>query len=179
VSDHGFDNAELVTRRLSLRRPAPEDVDAIFTIHSDPRASAYNPSDGLATRSEAEELFKRWDDHWQRFGFGYAVAHERASAARVGFCGVKFMELAGREVLNLFYRFAPAAWGRGLASEAASAIVHWATTHIADFPVIARVRPENVASQRVAINSGLVRAEHLDGPGYDGPDWVYVSSWHD
>ena len=65
VSDHGFDNEELLTARLSLRRPMPADIDVIFAINSDPRACVHNPSDVLASREEAEGLLERWNEHWQ------------------------------------------------------------------------------------------------------------------
>lgn len=174
---HEFDNEELLTKRLSLRRPTPAHVDAIHAIHSDPRTCVYNPSDALASRGEAADLFGRWDDHWQRFGFGYWVVRHRDSDVRLGFCGIKFMQLKGRKILNLFYRFDPSSWGYGIASEAACAVVDWATAHLPDYPVIARVHPENLASQRVAARAGLVRAEHLDGPGYDGRDWIFAANW--
>jgi RimJ/RimL family protein N-acetyltransferase len=165
---------ELLTTRLVLRRPARRDVGAIFTVHSDPRACLHNPSDALASREEAEQLFDRWDGHWRRFGFGYWVIRWRAAAAPVGFCGVKVMRFADQQVLNLFYRLDPAVWGRGVAGEAAAAAVTSAARQHPEYPLIARVRPRNVASQRVAIRAGLIRAEHLDQPGEDGLDWIYV-----
>ena len=85
------------------------------------------------------------------------------------------MELHGEPVLNLFYRFAPSAWGRGFAGEAAGAVTAWAATHVADLALIARVRPADTASQRVAERAGLSRAPHLDTEGYDGFDWIYVA----
>jgi RimJ/RimL family protein N-acetyltransferase len=57
----------------------------------------------------------------------------------------------------LFYRFDPAAWGNGLAIEAASAVIAWAAQNIPGRALIARIRPQNVASQRVAIHAGLAR----------------------
>ncbi|MBE1593825.1 GNAT family N-acetyltransferase [Nonomuraea angiospora] len=45
-----------------------------------------------------------------------------------------------------------------------------------DLPIIARARPANVASQRVAMRAGLVRAEHRDTCGEDGLDWVFVTN---
>jgi [ribosomal protein S5]-alanine N-acetyltransferase len=173
----GFE--KLLTRRLSLRRPEPGDVDAILGIHRDPRACAHNRSDALTTRADAEDLFRRWDEHWQSFGFGYWVVRRQESPSLVGFCGVKFMLLRDRRILNLFYRLAPASWGDGVGSEAAAAVVTWATTRQPDHPVIARVRPENVASQRVAVRAGLVRARHLDCQGFDGFDWIYAANWAD
>ncbi|APU15053.1 MULTISPECIES: GNAT family N-acetyltransferase [Actinoalloteichus] len=165
------------TRRLSLRRPVRHDVDAILAVHRDPRTCAHNPSDRLHTAAEAEQLFHRWDTQWDRFGIGYLVLREHDSDTALGFCGVKSMLLKDRAILNLFYRLAPTAWGRGLASEAARAVVDWATRRMPEPPIVARVRPANIASQHVARHAGLSRAAHLDGPGPDGLDWIYVSAW--
>ncbi|MEU4582604.1 GNAT family N-acetyltransferase [Kitasatospora aureofaciens] len=170
------EHEELTTRRLSLSRPTEGDIDALLAVHRDPAACRHNPSDALDTRSEAEDRYGRWDALWQARGFGYWTVRSRGAVPVLGFCGVKPMELAGRPVLNLFYRFAPAAWGRGFAGEAATAVVSWSAAHVPELPLIARIRPDNLPSQRVALRAGLQRAEHLDGPGYDGFDWIYVSA---
>jgi [ribosomal protein S5]-alanine N-acetyltransferase len=170
---------ELLTTRLALQRPARSDVGAIFSIHHDPQACVHNPSDALATREDAERLFERWDAHWRRFGFGYWKVRWRDSERPVGFCGVKVMHLRGRQVLNLFCRLDPLVWSRGVGSEAATAVVRWSAQRVPEYSLIARVRPQNVASQRAAIRAGLVRAEHLDTPGEDGPDWIYVANTGD
>ncbi|MEU2616269.1 GNAT family N-acetyltransferase [Micromonospora sp. NPDC007271] len=175
MGNRGFDNEELTSARLSLHRPTPADIDLIYAIHSDPRACAHNPADMLSTRAEAEDLYQRWDEHWQRQGFGYWVVH--ADRKGLGFCGIKVMKLRHHEILNLFYRLDPSAWGNGVATEAATAVVGWAIGHHPDYPVIARVRPENTPSQRVAARAGLHRAEHLDSQGEDGLDWIFTSHW--
>jgi [ribosomal protein S5]-alanine N-acetyltransferase len=168
----------MMTPRLSLRRPLLADVDAIFSINGDERACAHNPSDLLASRDEAEQLFRRWDEHWLRFGFGYWVVRRRGSDSVIGFCGIKVVRLNDSEVVNLFYRFDPAVWGSGLATEAASAVTSWAADNVAERTLIARIRPQNVASQQVAAHAGLVRDEQLDNVGEDGLDWIFVSSRH-
>jgi len=168
----GVDHEVLSTSRLTLRRPVEADVAAIFAVHSDPAACAHNPSDALATVVEARGLFSQWDQQWRSHGYGYWVVADPAET--VGFCGLKPVRLAGREVLNLFYRLVPAHWGNGYATEAATAVVSWAARHRPDMPVVARVRPANVASQRVAVRAGLVRAPMLDEAGEDGPDWLYA-----
>ncbi|AQZ62171.1 acetyltransferase, GNAT family [[Actinomadura] parvosata subsp. kistnae] len=169
---------DLLTGRLSLRRPSPDDIDAIHAIHSDPATCLHNPSDALSKREEATELFHRWDDHWQRFGYGYWTVRRQGSDRPLGFCGTKTMDLNGMSVLNLFYRFETSSWGQGLATEAATAVVDWVTQRAPELPVIARVRPANTASQRVAIRAGLVRAAHLDLPGEDGLGWIYAKNLH-
>ncbi|WAU82817.1 GNAT family N-acetyltransferase [Streptomyces sp. Qhu-G9] len=175
MSDPSLAGEELLTARLSLRRPTEADIDAIFTIHSDPATCLHNSSDALARPEEAGELYQRWNNQWQSCGYGYWVVRRHDSALQLGFCGVKPMELNGMKVLNLFYRFATSAWGQGFASEAAIAVTSWASRHVPDLPLIARVRPANAASRRVAVRAGLTRAEHLDGTGYDGFDWIYAA----
>lgn len=168
----------LATTRLRLTRPRAGDVDAVLALHHDPRAVAHNPSDALGDAAEAAALFARWDEHWRLYGFGYwMVRRARDDGTPIGVCGIKRMDLAGRTVLNLMYRFAPSAWGQGFAGEAAAAVVAWAGAGQPATPLVARVRPENTASHRVATRIGLIRAPHLDGPGYDGPDQIYVSFW--
>ncbi|MEV4702672.1 GNAT family N-acetyltransferase [Actinoplanes sp. NPDC049316] len=176
---------EIVTARLALRRPAPSDLDVIFEIHSNPECCRHNPSDLLTDREEAKRLFLRWDDHWRRHSFGYWVVAARDgesvagadAGTTIGFCGLKFVRFREREVLNLFYRLDPAHWGGGLATEAAGAVVRWAGEHLPEWPILARVRPENLASQTVAQRAGLSRTEELDEAGEDGPDWMFTIRW--
>lgn len=179
MSDRRLIAEELQTPRLSLRRPTEADIDAIFAIHRDRETCLHNPSDALARFDEAEALYRRWDEQWQRCGYGYWVVRRHGCDQQLGFCGIKPMDLDGMKVLNLFYRFATPAWGQGFAGEAATAVAFWVFRHVPDLPLIARVRPANIASQRVAIRAGLSRAEHLDGAGYDGLDWIYAANLPD
>jgi ribosomal-protein-alanine N-acetyltransferase len=167
---------EIVTARLALRRPAAADLTTIFAIHRDPQACRHNPSDLLATDADAEHLYRRWDEHWRRHGFGYWVVEARDRRI-LGFAGLKAVRFRETEALNLFYRLHPSAWGDGVATEAATAVVAWAGRHLPEWPIIARVRPDNVASQKVAQRAGLTRAEHLDDDGEDGLDWLFVLRW--
>jgi RimJ/RimL family protein N-acetyltransferase len=167
---------EIVTARLALRRPAAADLTTIVAIHRDPEACRHNPSDLLATDADGEHLYRRWDEHWRRHGFGYWVVEARDRRI-LGFAGLKAVRFRETEALNLFYRLHPSAWGDGVATEAATAVVAWAGRHLPEWPIIARVRPDNVASQKVAQRAGLTRAEHLDDDGEDGLDWLFVLRW--
>jgi RimJ/RimL family protein N-acetyltransferase len=154
--------------------PSARDAGVILRVHRDPRACAHNPDDMIASPAEAVDRCRLWREHWVRHGFGYWVLRPLVRPAEVvGFCGLKVMTLHGEPVLNLFYRLVPSAWGAGLATEAASAVVEWAAGHAAGRPVIARVRPANVASARVATRVGLRRAAHLDTV----EDHIYACPW--
>jgi RimJ/RimL family protein N-acetyltransferase len=83
------------------------------------------------------------------------------------------MNLGDDEVLNLFYRFHPDVWGHGFATEAATAVTAWVRIERPQDAVIARVRPNNIASHKVAASAGLVRAAALDAAGEDGLDLMY------
>jgi ribosomal-protein-alanine N-acetyltransferase len=179
MNDRSRAGEELRATRLSLRRPTAADIGAIFVIYSDPKTCLHNPSDRLTQRDGAVELYHRWNDQWQRCGYGYWVVRYHDSTVPLGFCGIKPMELNAMKTLNLFYRFAPSAWGQGLASEAATAVAAWAARHVPERPLVARVRPANIASQRVAIRVGLTRAEHLDTTGDDGLDWIFAANLPD
>lgn len=164
------------TARLCLRRPRAEDVDEVLRLHQDPRATWHNPADVLEDETAAHQLVGRWIQHWDEHAIGYWMLSWRDEAAVLGVCGVKVMTVGGREVFNLLYRLHPAAWGQGVASEAAASVVERALRHPSGRPVIARVRPDNHASVRVALSSGLLRAEHLDTEGEDGAEHVFTAS---
>jgi len=170
--------SELLTARLRLRLPVLGDVDVVRRIHQDPAALAHNPSDALADGDAAEDLLRRWQTRWQRDGVGYWMVTGRTDPTVLGFCGVKPMRLADAPVLNLFYRFDPAAWGRGIATEAVTAVVGWVTRIRPDQQLIARIRPGNAASARVAAKTGLIRAADLDTDGQDGPDHIWILPPH-
>ncbi|MFD8782082.1 GNAT family N-acetyltransferase [Kitasatospora sp. NPDC059599] len=163
----------MTTRRLSPRWPAAGDVEAVLAVHGDRAACLHTPSDALAARAEAEERRRSRGAVWRRHGYGYWTVRAHEDPAVPGFCGVNPMEPNGLPVLNLFHRFPPAAWGRGPASEVATAVVAWASTAEPGLPLIARVRPADLTSRRVALRAGLLRAEHLDGGGYDGFDRIH------
>ena len=120
----------------------------------------------------------RWQTRWQQDGVGYWMVTGHTDPAVLGFCGVKPMRLADAPVLNLFYRFDPAAWGRGIATEAVTAVIDWITRTRPGERLVARIRPDNIPSARVAANARLVRAADLDTDGDDGPDHIWVLPPH-
>jgi RimJ/RimL family protein N-acetyltransferase len=164
----------LRTPRLFLNPPAIADAAQILAILSDSRAVDHNPSDRLDTVEQVIEVVSRWRDHWVAHGYGYWCMRTGPGSEVIGYCGIKTVKFRGSEALNLMYRLAPAAWGHGLATEAASAVVAWAIESLPHPRIIARVRPGNIASQHVATKAGLRHAPDLDDRGEDGLDLVFA-----
>ena len=167
----------LRTPRLVLRRPSVADIDAIYAIHSDARACEHNPADVLATRRDAAELLRRWDTHWSEKDYGYFSMDLPGTDAPIGFCGIKLVRFRGERLLNLFYRLDPAFWGQGFATEAARAVVDYADRRLPELAMIAKVRPQNVASRRIVTKLGLVKQPSLGEVGEDGWEDVYTRRW--
>jgi [ribosomal protein S5]-alanine N-acetyltransferase len=166
---------ELGTARLVLRRPRLEDATGVLAVLSDPRAVEHNPSDRVDDLDMAGALVARWIQHWSAHGFGYWCVFEHGSDELGGICGLKRMTVHGQPVLNLLYRLRPQLWGQGYASEAGMAVLACARDQQLDGAILARVRPENVASQHVATKLGLRRDAELDIMGDDGMDWAFTN----
>ena len=166
--------------RLLVRRPTRDDLDDVFRIHGDPRTNVHNLAGPGRDLESCRNLLATWLAHWDTYGFGYWVVEiadttctDHRAGAVVGFSGVRHMVWLGRPVLNLYYRFALEAWGRGYACEVARYAVQWATSTHPDLPVLARTRPGNIASRRVAEAVGLVRQPDLEGDDDHGPMVVF------
>lgn len=94
----------------------------------------------------------RYAGHWSLLGFGFWVVEEKASGAFVGELG--FADLKREidpaiELPEAGWVLAPAAQGRGFATEALRAALQWAGWRTACI-----IHPENAASIRVAEKCG-------------------------
>ncbi|UWX96888.1 GNAT family N-acetyltransferase [Arthrobacter zhaoxinii] len=130
------------TERLLLRRLERADYDAAVRIHTDLRTNRHNPH--TPTVESAARSLQDFLDHWDREGFGYwAVAERETPDAVVGFTGLQRAVVDGRTILNLYYRYDPAVWGRGYAKEGAAEAVRRGRTLLPELPILARVTTTN------------------------------------
>lgn len=111
-------NGLFQTERLILRPPQASDLAAIFAIHGDPETNLYNPSGPMKDRQEAEQYLVTWTRAWREHGFGYwAIATQAEPETIIGFGGITPKIHEDRPFNNLYFRFAPSAWGKGYAQE--------------------------------------------------------------
>jgi [ribosomal protein S5]-alanine N-acetyltransferase len=161
----------LRTERLTLRPLRAEDAPALHAIYADPQVAHWI---GVHTLADVEAEIAQHVDTYTSLGYGLLAVEERASGALIGDCGLQPFEHRGPEP-ELGYDFAPAAWGRGLATEAARAVMTHAFGALALDRVIAVVKRENVASQRVLEKAGLARAGARRAYG-DTPMLLYAAT---
>ncbi len=155
-------NDELRTGRLLLRRWRPEDEGAMAAINRDPEVAEFlnRPVDESAVNGFHALMVGHWEEH----GFGpYAVESTEPEIAGtfLGFVGFAhlppFLAAAG-EGPELGWRLGRAAWGRGLATEAARAALAAGLAERPQAEVISVIHPQNERSQSVAAKLGM----HLD-----------------
>lgn len=155
-----FDEVEI--EQLILRRLQSGDGPAMFMVHGDPATNQYNPAGPHRNLATSERTLQRWLQHWETYGFGYWAVKLVQTQEIIGFGGVKHFICHNHDVLNLYYRFTPAAWGQGYATQLAKTALALARAHLPQWPVVARIRPQNTASIRIAEHIGLLRRPDLD-----------------
>lgn len=152
----------LSTERVRLRRPDHTDLGQVFAVHSDPATYRHLPEAVMRTPEQAEQLLDAWVAHWDAYGFGYATVLRRSDGAILGFAGAKHQRLSGRPILHLYYRFDPAVWGQGYATEATTAILRRVGADLPELPVVARVATNNPGSVTGAQRVGLLLQDEQD-----------------
>ena len=143
------------TERLRLRAWTDADLDAFYRLGTDPDAIRYAQREPFASREHALEVLHDAPlrDYAER-GFGRFACEWKTTGEVIGFSGLKF--LPEFNDVELGYRFLPAWWGQGLATEAGTAALHFARMTLKLNRVISVILPENHASQNVARKLGLV-----------------------
>jgi [ribosomal protein S5]-alanine N-acetyltransferase len=145
--------AGLATERLRAEPLSPVHGDELAVLHADERVMA-TMGGRTATREESRAWLERNLRHAEEPGCGVFVFREQATGRFVGRGAIRRVEIGGREEVEVGYAVAADLWGRGLATEIASALVDHAYAHgLAD--LVAYTEPGNAASRRVMEKAGF------------------------
>ena len=142
------------TGRLRLRRLRPSDEPEMLALDSDPEVMRYVGSPpGPRSPAETAHRVRQWiaADHGPR---GWWVVEGKDDGAFHGL-GLLLPMPDGGDV-EVGYRLRRRSWGRGIATEAASALVDYAFRALELPRTVAVVYPENRASRRVLDKLGFV-----------------------
>ncbi|WP_405027733.1 GNAT family N-acetyltransferase [Lentibacillus songyuanensis] len=112
--------------------------------------------------NKARGSLDSWRNGWLTYGYGYWTVVLSSQSEVIGIGGIRRGRWKEQEVLNLYYRFSPSYWGNGYATELGRIAVQMANDYIPDLSVVARVRPSNKPSFRVAERIGLQHCHELD-----------------
>jgi ribosomal-protein-alanine N-acetyltransferase len=141
----------LETERLILRPLTGDDDEALHeAVYSDPGVAWVRRA---GTREETRRALDAKLAHVREHGFGMMAIVDRADGTVLGYAGLQHLE-DGEEV-EVGYYLARRAWGRGLATELAQALVRAGFDELGLARIVAVVRPDNDASKRVLHKAGL------------------------
>jgi len=149
----------LETARLTLRPWTPADIEGLHALWTDADVRRWLWDELLISREEAESTVLDSIRLAEESGLGMWAAQSRDQVAIIGFCGFRFIE--DSKDVEVMYGFLPAYWGRGLATEAAGAVLDYGFTAGLFEIVYGRTDVPNQASARVLERLGMQFEEQI------------------
>ena len=156
------------TERLALRPLTLADEPALAAVLSDPEAMRWYPRP--YTAEEVRRLIERQISRYLD-GSGRLAMVEKQTGRLIGDCGPGWQEVEGRMELEIGYHVNRERWNQGFATEAARAVMDDAFRRFPVDRLISLIRPENIASRRVAEKNGLTMDRVIFWRDYE--HWVY------
>lgn len=151
---------ELKTERLVLRKPRPDDADALFRLRSDPRVMQYF---GRALMQSTEEALQFIEQTRTMFdnneGVQWAISPS-GEAQMIGTITIWKIDKTNHRG-EIGYMLDPQFQGKGLMTEALKAIVHYAFETLHLHSLEANVNPDNMDSIKLLERNGFVREAYF------------------
>jgi len=157
--------AVLQTERLRLRPRTLDDLDANLAMDLDPQVIRYVFGKVPDPAFWRDRIAGQIRSGWPAIGGAWAVEW-REQPGFLGFCGM--FPLGPSGLTEIGYRYNQAAWGRGIATEAARAVLDHGFRTLTIDPIVAVTNPNNFASQGVLTKIGFPRT----GEGYYYGQWL-------
>lgn len=153
---------ELRTERVLLRDWRDADLPAFAALNADPQVMQHFPK--LLSREESDAMAGRIREALSQNGWGLWAAETQGQF--IGFVGMSRprFEAPFTPCVELGWRLARHAQGRGLATEAARAALSFALTRLPNEPIVSFTVPGNLASRRVMEKLGLKFDCEFDHP---------------
>ena len=147
---------ERMTDRLDLRRFRSDDLDELTVVFENPEIWQF-PYGRAFTRRETSTFLDAQIQEWDECGFGCWIAREKRRNRVIGFVGLS-VPMFLPEILpavEVGWRFDPAVWGRGFASEGARAAFEEGFDTLGLDEICSVPQADNPASSRVCDRIGM------------------------
>jgi ribosomal-protein-alanine N-acetyltransferase len=146
------------TERLQADALCAGDLEELHRMHEDTRVMA--TLGGVRTYDRTRQFLKTNLDHWERHGFGLWMFRTE-DGAFVGRAGLRNVRIGGRDEIELAYALESEAWGRGLATEMARAVLAIGFGRLGLAELVAFTLKTNDPSVRVMQKVGFVFEREL------------------
>lgn len=148
----------LKTERTGLRPWTLEDAPALVDLNRQPEMLRFVNEGRADTLPEAIRWIEEQQQYLREHGYGIVALEDRASGALIGYTGLATPTFLP-EVLpatDIGWWIRRDLWNRGLATEAARAVLEWAHGPLGLPEVLAIANAANIASIRVMEKAGMV-----------------------
>ena len=145
----------LETQRLILRRLVISDLDTLFKFYSDLDVVKYIPDAPRTYEETREELEWCLNGHPRFPELGLWGTIYKETGQFIGRCGLLPWTIDDQHEVEVAFALAKEYWGRGLATEAASALVQYGFEHLQLSRLICLIDHDNQASINVATKIGM------------------------
>ena len=149
------------TDRLAFRKWNDDDLDRLHAICSKPQVMQFVGDGQVWAKDRTLEFIRSATEMFLEHGFCQWPLTHKADGKLIGYCGV----VKSDDALEIGWRLAPEYWGRGLATEAARAILNHNIRKLGFQRLIATVQAMNMASIRVIEKLGMTLADTFDRDG--------------
>lgn len=161
-----FSDLRLETERLIVRAYTMEDLTALYAIVSQEEVMRDLP-EGIMSLERTERALSWIIDCYGKNAPGKLVKFsvgvvEKKTNRLIGWCGLGPLDFDQSEI-EIYYGLSRDYWSRGMTTEAARALLHYGFQTIALDKIVAVVKPENIASQKVIEKLGLIYRKRVQG----------------
>jgi RimJ/RimL family protein N-acetyltransferase len=147
----------LETDRLVMRGWRSADREPFAALNADDEVMRYFPS--TMTRQESDAMVDRIEADFEQFGFGLWALEVRANGELIGFTGLAVPRFAAPfgPAVEVGWRLARSAWGKGYASEAARAALREGFDTYGLEEIVSLTFEGNLRSRAVMERLGMTR----------------------
>ncbi len=145
----------LRTKRLILRGWRDQDRPAYAAINADPEVTRFLSK--RFSREETDAMIDRMRAGWRRRGYGLWAVEREHDRVLLGMTGLSFhdFEAPFTPCVEIGWRLARSAWGRGYATEAAGAALRFGFETLGLDEIVSFTVVDNAASRRVMERLGM------------------------
>ena len=155
-------DASVRSARLLLRPWRDSDLEPFAALNADPVVMEHFPRP--LDRAESDAFVARIRAHFDRHGFGFWAVEAPGVAELVGLVGlaVPTFQAHFTPCVEVGWRLARPFWGKGFASEAATASLRFGFERLGLDEIVAFTVPANVRSRAVMERIGMRRSPEDD-----------------
>ncbi|WP_067499880.1 GNAT family N-acetyltransferase [Actinoplanes sp. TFC3] len=161
------DATPVETARLLLRRWRSDDLDGFAVITAQPEVMRYINDGRTLDRAATAQRLAAYRRHWDEHGFGLYAVELKETGELAGFTGLAVPAFLPEimPAVEIGWRLGRAFWGRGLATEAARAVVARTRAELALRRLVSIHVVGNEASARVMVKLGMSLERETVQPG--------------